>query len=222
MSRILVFANQKGGVGKTTLTMNLAGAFSKWGTSVVVIDADLQRSSTVWKAQDRELINKHDFRVIDLSNSFSVLSDLNQLVGAYDLILVDTPPSAELTITNSILSISDYLFIPVAPSPVDVWSSLRTVIETYEKAKIDNEHLKFSFIVNQYLPGTKLSGEMIKALEAYNENIDILEPYIHQRVAYRKAATIGATVHSLSKHAGKAIYEIDTLAANIARRLQEE
>ena len=48
MSLQITIANQKGGCGKTTTAMNLAGVFTKIGYSVLVVDADPQKSALRW------------------------------------------------------------------------------------------------------------------------------------------------------------------------------
>ena len=48
ITRIIALVNQKGGPGKTTLTMHLAGALSRRRAKVLVVDADPQATATRW------------------------------------------------------------------------------------------------------------------------------------------------------------------------------
>ena len=52
-NKIIVFANQKGGVGKSTLCILLANYLSYWKKDVCIIDTDLQQSASLQREQDR-------------------------------------------------------------------------------------------------------------------------------------------------------------------------
>ena len=54
-NKVIVFANQKGGVGKSTLCILLADYLAYWKKDVCIIDTDLQQSATLQREQDRPL-----------------------------------------------------------------------------------------------------------------------------------------------------------------------
>ena len=59
-NKIIVFANQKGGVGKSTLCILLANYLAYWKKDVCIIDTDLQQSATLQREQDKQTFGDAD------------------------------------------------------------------------------------------------------------------------------------------------------------------
>ena len=59
-NKIIVFANQKGGVGKSTLCILLADYLAYWKKNVCIIDTDLQQSATLQREQDRQTFGEEE------------------------------------------------------------------------------------------------------------------------------------------------------------------
>jgi chromosome partitioning protein len=112
MSLQLTIANQKGGCGKTTTAMNLAGVFTKIGYSVLVVDADPQKSALRWARAAGEG-----------SLPFHVETEASSKID-YDLVFVDCPPGMEgNTIAGrevrNFIARSDGILVPLMPSSLD-------------------------------------------------------------------------------------------------------
>lgn len=213
MSKILAFANQKGGVGKTTLSMSVAGTLASWDLDVLVVDADLQQSASSWSTQSDE---KFPADIISLGEvGKDINAHLEPYVDKYDVIIVDCPPSAELESNNQILLVCDLVIVPIAPSPLDIWSAIRTVEQTITAAQKINTELEGRLVLNQYLSNTSLSQLLLEAVESDEQLIPVLETRIHQRVAYRHAALAGVPVQTFKSRAQRAIYEIEMLSKEI-------
>lgn len=119
--RIVSLVGQKGGVGKTTTTMNLAAVMSKH-SRVLVVDVDPQRSTTWWAENAGEGL-PFDFAAdVDPSN----LARLREL--SYDTIFVDTPGSLEDTrVLSAVLDVSDFVILPLNPEPLNTPAMIRTI-----------------------------------------------------------------------------------------------
>ena len=118
---VVALLNQKGGVGKTTLALHLAGAWATNVKRVVVIDADPQGSALDWPEQrDRETLPRL-FGVLGLARD-TLHREAPEIARDTDYVLIEGPPR-DATLMRSALAAADLLIIPVQPSPFDGWAS---------------------------------------------------------------------------------------------------
>ena len=187
---VIALASNKGGVGKTTLAINLARQFARIG-STVLIDADPQRSASHW-ASIRG--NRTSISVEQLNDTESALGLCNKNTH----IVFDCPPAIENADSMIAVSQADLVLIPVLPSPLDLWATL-TVSESLKKYDV-----QIAAVLNQMEPRTRLSRDAEEILDQLN--MEALNTRIHRRVAYRNAILDGSTVDQLG-HAGRAATE---------------
>ena len=158
---VIVVANQKGGCGKTTTAVNLAGAFSARGMDVLLVDADPQGSAMKWRG-----LCQGPFSVAVIALPMPVLDqELPGMAKKYDIVVVDTPPGME-TITRSGLVVADLAIIPLQPSPLDLWSGT-DIIGLVKRAEHLNPGLETRLLLNRKIQGTRLSRESVEALREF-------------------------------------------------------
>lgn len=212
-SKIITIANQKGGAGKTTLSMQLAGTFAKRNYRVLVADADPQATATRWAASAEE-DKLFPGTVVGLhAAGGKIHQEIKKFINDYQLILIDCPPAADSPVPQSSLMISDLALVPIIPSPLDIWAAVG-IKQVIEKIQIINEDLKSCIVINQCQPQTTLARDVIDLLADFG--IDMLKTHLHQRVVYRQAPAIGGTVHDFGSKASAAIIEIEGVADEIA------
>ena len=124
MGKILVFTNQKGGTGKTTLSANLAVLWSNSQYKVAVIDGDHQKSLTYWIESRKKYYGDSDigFDVYPY-NAHSLEEDTKKIKRKYNFIIIDSPPSITYD-TIKILKCSNYICVPMQPSPIDLLATV--------------------------------------------------------------------------------------------------
>lgn len=216
-ARIVVLANQKGGPGKTTLAMCLAGELARRGHRVLVADADPQRTATRWAASAPPS-KPFPARVLATTGAADRLRDeLRAQLSDHDFIVVDCPPSAESPISRSALLVADLAIIPVIPSPPDLWAGLaiRQVIAGVVQVR---PGLKARMVVNQRKAGTRLASKTRDLLPEYG--IPVFNTQVGDREAFRHAAAGGLAIASVPR-AQLAQAEIFGLAHEVLDVLEE-
>ena len=202
MARVVAVVNQKGGAGKTTLAMQLAGALARRAPTVVV-DLDPQASAVQW-ASAGGLPFPATVKALPVESDRAGL--LARFRGHHYLVL-DCPPALGPP-ARAALRAADLALVPVLPSPVDLWSSL-TLPQEIAAARRDNPRLRAHLVVNQLEPGSALSAAMHGALAEFG--LPVLAAGLRRRAVYRTAALEGVAVHQLGARGRAAAAEIDAI-----------
>ncbi len=164
---IIGLLNQKGGVGKTTLSVSIAHELVRrqQNTKVMVVDADPQQSSLSW-SEVRE--SSPPFSVIGFAKK-SLHRDLPPIAAGYDFTIIDGPPRAA-ELARSCIMASDIVIIPCTPSPYDIWASAETV-NLIKEANIYKEKLKSVFTINRKITNTAIGRDVTDALSDFKLKI---------------------------------------------------
>ena len=184
---IIGVLNQKGGVGKTTIAVNLAATFAKDGLRVLLVDADPQGSALAWSsAREAEPL----FPVIGMAKP-TLHRDLPEVAKNYDVVLIDGAPRVN-ELGRAAIMASDLVLIPVQPSPYDVWAATETV-QLIREAQTFRPDIKSAFVINRKITNTAIGRDVTAALAQF-EDVPVLEASLTQRVIYAESAGQGLAV----------------------------
>ena len=189
---IISVTNLKGGVGKSTLSQNLAIAFALDGKKICIADTDSEQQTSVkWSSMRGDDMLQMPVYLI---NPEKITEEILTLQKRYEIVLIDgTPALTELT--TRIVILSDYVFVPVLPSIADVWA-LDTFLKRFKEAQLTKESMgasvKIALILNRYSDKTNLDKEVQEAIKGFDLNL--LENKISNLVAYREATAQGLGV----------------------------
>jgi chromosome partitioning protein len=205
---ILSILNQKGGVGKTTLSINLAAAYALDGTEVLLVDADSQGSALDWAAarEDKSL-----FTVVGLPRP-TIHKDIERLSADFEIIIIDGPPRVSDVARSAILA-ADRVLIPIQPSPYDIWAA-DEVVTLVTDARVYKENLEAAFVINRKITNTAIGRDVVAALADYP--FPVLESTVTQRVIYAEAAAQGKGVCEIDPD-GPAAQEIKSLSVELLK-----
>ncbi|MHC2876840.1 AAA family ATPase [Ralstonia sp. 121560039-2] len=194
MGKIFAIANQKGGSGKTTITLNLAGAFAHDDPDlrILVIDADSQNTSVRASGAGED---PYPFTVANLAAAGKGLGrEIRRMAEAYDLVLVDCPPSVDNLNTEIVVSVSDFVLVPMDASIVDAWST-QGMLQLVRRT-VGSDPTRCALVFNRVNTKTIAYAEISQAMSEENP-YPILKSTISLREVYKTAIGTGSTVFTV-------------------------
>lgn len=210
--KVLAVVGRKGGSGKTSVAVALAGAFAET-RETLLIDADPQRSAADWVTGDRV-----PFAVVHCDTLAALTALLAKAhrdrkappPGAPEIIVVDTPPHDAGRAAEA-MKRADLILTPCRPSGTDLRAiaPVLTGIRAAGRAGL--------VVLNAVDPRTKARGFAREALEGQGVPVASIE--LHNRIAHAEAAVAGLPVTMYEK-GGPAAAEARALAAEVLGYLE--
>ena len=184
---VIAVTNLKGGVGKTTIAINLAVSLARRGYKACIVDTDSeQRSAVKWSGQrDETALSIPVFAVGDKLNK-----EVEALNKDYEFVVIDGTPQLSERANRTILA-SDVILIPISTSGFDFWS-FEHFVERYQQAKTFKESVKAYVLLNKFNENRNISKEIREALSEFE--IPILNTTLGERVAFQETTIQGLGV----------------------------
>lgn len=208
---IVALLNQKGGVGKTTLALHLAGDWARRGARITVIDADPQGSALDWSEQRAREGLPRLFGTVGLARD-TLHHEAPELARSARHVVIDGPPRVAGLMRSALLA-ADLVLIPVQPSAFDGWGSAE-ILRLIEEAQFFRPQITVRFVLNRCATRTVIARETAEAL--VDQDPSVLRTTIGQRVVFAAAAQLGRLAFEIDVHS-QAAQEVADLAAEAGR-----
>jgi chromosome partitioning protein len=210
---VITVANQKGGSGKTTVSMNLAAALSRRGYKVLVVDADKQNSAVLWSGNSEP---GFPAIVVNLAENKNIHNEVVRLAKDYHFIIIDCPPAADSLVSVRVMPVSDLVLVPLVPAPIDMWATTALKL-AIDQAQAVNPSLQARIVMNRCQMRTRLTREVIEI--ASEIGIPLLSTLIRQRIAFSEMPGAGGTIYDYKSSAPDAVMEVETLTNEVMQAL---
>ena len=208
---ILAVGNIKGGVGKTTLAVNLAILRANEGREVLLVDGDEQRTALTFTDLRAELLGQPGYTAVSLQGA-ALRTQVRQLAAKYSDIVIDVG-GRDTGSLRAALTVTHTLLIPVQPRSFDIWAVDQMAVLIQEAREI-NDQLRTLVVLNAADAQGRDNEDSTQALQE-TPGMEILSVYIGRRKAFPNAAAHGRAVTEHTPRDVKAIEELQALAQAI-------
>lgn len=185
--KTILIANPKGGCGKTTLSVNIAGYLANRGRRVAVLDMDRQQSAALWI----------ETRPVDLPPVYAMKYNKESDV-PNDWLVIDS--AAGLSGSNlacSLIKQAHKIIVPVVPSLFDLHASRDFLMELLEEKKVRNSHCHIGVVGMRMSPRTRAAT----VLEEFLDTLGLPTlAYLRETQVYVNAAFEGKSLFDLPHH----------------------
>lgn len=213
--KVIVVGNLKGGVGKSTISCNLAVAAVLDGKKTLIIDADPQGSAMTF----RSVRQSDDLKAVSIVQP-TIHKDVKDFSN-FDLVIIDAGGRDSALFRSAIIAASGGLFlIPILPSQYDIWATEDTFAVLREARAF--QEIQAYALFNQVLQNTTITREALDALqEMTGENsVSLLNSRLYNRVDYKKSISESRGVMEYAPN-GKAAQEVKKLYAEVIKLLKK-
>src|SRR5690606_17971693 len=211
--RTIALISQKGGSGKTTVTMQLAAGLARTGRAVAIADLDPQQSASRW-SESAPASAPFPATVVRADGADPTRA-MRQAARGADVLILDCPASLDHPHTGIALDSADLAIIPAVPGPIDMWSARAT-----ERLILDHPRRKLSgALLPNRVMRTALAEDVIEVMRDFE--LPLLDAALTQRSAYALSAVRGGSVFTFGRIAAVAQQEVERLVSAVLAHLEE-
>jgi chromosome partitioning protein len=205
---VIVFANSKGGSGKTTSALLLACALAE-GKPTAIIDADPRHPVSTWSKMEGV---PEALTVITNQSEKTILDEVEAAASNNTFVIIDLEGTASRLMSYAI-SQADLVIIPLKEQQQDAMAAVDVIQEIHRDMKATRRNIPYAALFTQSRAAVKSrTAKHIAKQFRDNPKIDTFEVEIHERDAFSAIFTIGGTVGNMN---AKSVSNLDKAVQNI-------
>ncbi|MBP7003552.1 ParA family protein [Amaricoccus sp.] len=194
---IISFANPKGGAGKTTSALLLAGELARKGARVVIVDADPER----WISQWARLPGKPDsIEILGDVTEDTIVDQIEKAAEAAQFVIVDLEGTASLMVANAI-GMSDFVVIPAQGASMDAKGAAKTIKLIRNQERMARRPIPHSVLLTRTSAAVATRSLKNVRDQLSRAGVDVFETAIVERAAYRDIFDYGGLLCDLGAQA---------------------
>jgi chromosome partitioning protein len=188
----IVFANPKGGAGKSTSAVILATQLAQRGTQVTILDADPNKPVSEWAKRG---VPENIMVIADISEA-TIIDEIDNAAQKTPFVIVDLEGTASMTVAYAI-SRADLVIIPTQPSQLDSKQAAKAVLLIKQQEKAFRKSIPFAILYTRTSPAirTKNLNNIQEQFQKYQ--IHAFRTHLHEREAFKSLFAFGGTLESL-------------------------
>jgi chromosome partitioning protein len=208
---IVTVGNTKGGVGKTTLALQVALSRALAGRDVLIVDGDRQGSAQTAVAVRAEAGRKPGLACVQYPDGAVLRAQVQRQACKYDDVVIDAG-GRDSTALRAALALSNLLIVPFLPRSVDVWA-LADIAALVDEANSVRDGLRIYAVLNAADPGTSSDNTDAAAALADFPQLTLLDAPIRRRMGFANAVGLGLSIEELNPRDPKACDELSALTS---------
>ena len=202
----IVFANPKGGAGKSTSAVILTTQLALKGAEVTVLDADPNKPVSQWA---KRIGCPRSVRVIADISETTIIDEIESAAETTSFVVVDLEGTASMMVAYAI-SRADLVIIPIQGSQLDATEGTKAIRLIRQQEKAFHRKIPFAILFTRTSAAIKPRTLSHIQAEFRKHDIRAFRAQIHEREAYRALFSFGGTLESLDPA------QVGNLAAAVA------
>lgn len=217
---VISFANPKGGAGKTTSALLLAGELAARGASIAIVDADPER----WISQWGNLPGKPaNITIISDITEDTIVDVVEEASGEYQFVIIDLEGTASLMVANAI-GMSDLVIIPTQGASMDAKGASKTIKLIRNQSRLAKREIPYAVLLTRV--SAAVTSRSLKNVRDQLDaaGIEVMSSSIVERAAYRDLLDFGGLLGNLDpkqvSNVDKAVQNAMEFTAEVIARLK--